>query len=323
MDLSALAPSATALLLATALDLAIGDPVYAWHPVRLIGRSLTFIENFLRRIHLDGYAGGILLFILLSAMWMSIWSGLILLLAVRSPLAGMAVHTLLLYSLIALKDLIRHAGAVGTAADRNDLAGARHAISRLVGRDTSCMDLAACRRAAIESISENLTDGFLSPIAWYAVAGIPGIVLFKVVSTMDSMVGYKTPRYLKFGWCGARTDDVMNFLPARLSWLLIALVAAVLPGCSATKTLTATWNQHAIVPGPNSGWSEAAVAGAIQRRLIGPIWNNGALVTEIWLGIPEDPEAGSSQDLSRGSRLVVATALFFVALTSAILAVAI
>ena len=86
-----------------------------------------------------------------------------------------------------------------------------------------------CRRATIESLSENLTDGFTSPLFWYVIGGVPGLVLFKVVSTMDSMVGYKTPRYLRFGWCGARLDDVMNFVPARLTWLLIAVAAAVPP----------------------------------------------------------------------------------------------
>ena len=95
-------------------------------------------------------------------------------------------------------------------------------MSALVGRDTDRMDAGACRRAAVESLSENLTDGFVSPVFWYVLAGIPGLVLFKVVSTMDSMVGYKTPRYLRFGWCGARLDDVMNFVPARLTWLVIA-----------------------------------------------------------------------------------------------------
>jgi adenosylcobinamide-phosphate synthase len=126
---------------------------------------------------------------------------------------------------LALHDLLRHAWAVESAARRDDLDGARAAISRLAGRDTDRIDIAACRRAAIESLSENLTDGFVSPLAWYVVLGLPGLLLFKVASTMDSMVGYKTPRYLKFGWCGARLDDVMNFIHARLTWLLLAFVA--------------------------------------------------------------------------------------------------
>ena len=111
------------------------------------------------------------------------------------------------------------------------------------------------------------------------------LVMFKVVSTMDSMVGYKTPRYLQFGWCGARLDDLMNYVPARMTWLLIAAVAAMVPACSGRKAFRIGLRQHSILLGPNSGWSEAATAGAIQRRLVGPIRMAGTLVTDVWIGI--------------------------------------
>src|SRR5262245_22009747 len=263
-----------------------------------MGATLSGIERFLRRIGLDGYLGGILLFVLLGGLWVGgVW-----LLFLWLPAAiQLVLHLFLLYSLLALRDLLRHGWAVEKAARAKDLDGPRAAISKLVGRDTSRMDLAACRRAAIESLSENLTDGFISPIFWYVAGGIPGLVLFKVVSTMDSMVGYKTPRYLRFGWCGARTDDLMNWLPARLTWLLLAAIAAVLPGYSGRKALAIGWQQHAIVPGPNSGWSEAAVAGAIERQLIGPIWAEGQLVTQVWLGAASDSPAGESGDLRRAA----------------------
>ena len=181
------------------------------------------------------------------------------------------------------------------------------------------MDGAACRRAAIESLSENLTDGFTSPLAWYAVAGLPGLVIFKVVSTMDSMVGYKTPRYLQFGWCGARLDDLMNYVPARLTWLLIAAVAAVLPSCSGRKAFGVGLRQHAILLGPNSGWSEAATAGGIQRRLVGPIWNHGTMVTDVWIGDSTDPPAESRSDLVRGLTLAIVSGLAAVAIAAAAL----
>lgn len=310
MDLTPLAPSALALAAAVLLDLALGDPAYPAHPVRLIGRALTFFENRLRAFGFDGYGGGIALFAILASLWVGVWSGTVLLL-------GIAAHIFVLYSMLAMRDLLRHAFAVEKAALRGDLEGARRAISQLVGRDTDRMDFAACRRAAIESLAENLTDGWVSPIFWYALGGIPGIVLFKVVSTMDSMVGYRTPRYLRFGWCGARTDDVMNFVPARLTWLLIAGVALAMPKISARKALHFGWTQHAMAPGPNSGWSEAALAGAIQRRLVGPIWAGGRLVTDVWLGDPADPAAGTSGDLRRAGRLVLA-----VGLTAALVAAA-
>jgi adenosylcobinamide-phosphate synthase len=302
MDLTPLAPNAYALGAAVALDLAIGDPVYAAHPVRLMGRTLTLLEDRLRALGFDGYGGGVALFLLLSAFWIGVGSAAVLAL-------GFAAHVFLLYSLLALRDLLRHAFAVGQAAARDDLDGARLAIAQLVGRDTGRMDIAACRRAAIESLAENLTDGWVSPIFWYALLGIPGIVLFKVASTMDSMVGYRTPRYLRFGWCGARTDDLMNFVPARLTWLLIAAVALALPQYSARKALAIGWAQHRVVPGPNSGWSEAAVAGALARRLVGPIWSGGRLVTDVWLGDPGDPEAGGAGDLEAAGRLVLVTGL--------------
>jgi adenosylcobinamide-phosphate synthase len=179
----------------------------------------------------------------------------------------------------------------------------------LVGRDTAPMDGAACRRAAVESLSENLTDGFTSPLFWYVIGGLPLLVLFKVVSTMDSMVGYKTPPYLRFGWCGARLDDAMNFIPARLTWLAIAAVAAMWPGCSAPKAWRIGLEQHALLPGPNSGWSEAATAGAIQRRLVGPIWRNGELVTTLWLGDPLDPPLATAADYDTASTLIRASGL--------------
>jgi adenosylcobinamide-phosphate synthase len=302
MELTSLAPNAGALAAAVILDLALGDPVYPAHPVRLIGRSLTIVEDRLRGLGLDGYGGGITLFVILSVLWVGVWSAAVAVL-------GFAAHIFVLYSLVAMRDLLTHAFAVEKAAQRGDLSAARQAIAQLVGRDTEPMDFAACRRAAIESLSENLTDGWVSPIFWYALGGIPGVVLYKVVSTMDSMVGYRTPRYLRFGWCGARADDVMNLVPARLTWLLIAAVAAVLPKFSGRKAFAVGWTQHAVVPGPNSGWSEAAAAGAIQRRLIGPIWNEGRLVTDVWLGDPADPEAGTSTDLRRAGVLVLGTGL--------------
>src|SRR5262249_2742043 len=150
----------------------------------------------------------------------------------------------------------------------------------------------------------------ISPLAWYVALGLPGLLLFKVVSTMDSMVGYKTPLYVRFGWCGARLDDLMNFIPARFTWLLLSCLCLFLPRTSARKAFRIGWQQHAILPGPNSGWSEAATAGAIERRLLGPIWAKGVLVTDVWLGDPNDPAAGGDSDVWRAALLVAVTGLF-------------
>lgn len=311
MDLTVLAPHPVLLLCAVVLDGILGDPVYRWHPVRLMGHTLTGVERILRRIGLDGYAGGCMLFVALSAFWVGVSAALALWLNGLHPVLNGVYQVFLIYSMVALRDLCRH----GMAIDRaGDLEGARRAVSMLVGRDTSAMDAAACRRAGMESLSENAVDGFISPVLWYAVLGLPGIVLYKVISTMDSMVGYRTPRYARFGWCGARLDDLFNLLPARLTWLLMAGVAFLLPGYSCRKALLVGWRQHALVPGPNSGWSEAAAAGAVQRRLVGPVWQDGKLVTEIWIGDEDDPEGGQAGDLRRTCVLVVATCLLAVLL---------
>jgi adenosylcobinamide-phosphate synthase len=314
-----LAVDPVALLIAVCADLSIGDPVYPLHPVRLIGASLSAFERSLRRLGADGYGGGIALFLLLAIAWGGALAIATYLFALAPFPVGRVWHIFLLYSLLALGDLMQHVLRVDRAVRRDDLPGAHRAIANLVGRDTERMDGAACRRAAVESLSESLTDGFTSALFWYALLGLPGIVLFKIVSTMDSMVGYKTPRYLRFGWCGARLDDVMNYVPARLTWLLIALVAVCVPGCSGRKALTIGLRQHAILPGPNSGWSEAATAGGIQRRLVGPIWMRGNLVTDVWIGDPADPPVSTHDDVVRALRLVVITRLIAALLTMAIL----
>ncbi len=303
------------LALAVALDLLIGDPQYRFHPIRLIGGTLSAVETQLRRLGLDGYAGGIALFALLAIVWVGGLAVVVVLSAGATPWLAWTLHLFLTYSFLALGDLLRHVWRVERAAMRDDLAGARSAITMLVGRDIDRMDGAACRRAAIESLSENLTDGFISPLFWYALIGLPGLVLFKVVSTMDSMVGYKTPRYLRFGWCGARLDDVMNYLPARLTWLLLACVAVVVPHCSAGKAFVVGARQHDILPGPNSGWSEAATAGALQRRLVGPIWMKGVMVTDVWIGDPTDPPASTHDDVVRALTLITAAGAIAAALT--------
>jgi adenosylcobinamide-phosphate synthase len=292
------------LVVAVALDLVLGDPDYAWHPVRLIGRTLAWCERALRRAGFDGYGGGVALFVLLSAFWLAVAAGLAWIAAIVHPWAVMVLSAFIVYSLLALGSLLRHGHAIESSLRKDDLPAARIAVSRLVGRDTDRMDAGACRRAAVESLTENLTDGVTSPLFWYAVGGLPLLIVFKVVSTMDSMVGYKTPQYLRFGWCGARLDDAMNWIPARMTWLIVAMVAALLPGGSPRQAIRIGWLQHGLLPSPNSGWSEAAAAGALRRRLIGPIWNSGRLVTDAWLGNPDDPPLATARDYTRASVLV-------------------
>jgi adenosylcobinamide-phosphate synthase len=309
-----LASNPLALAVGVVLDLVLGDPPYRWHPVRLIGWTITAGERLLRLYGAAGYGGGVALVAITALVWITGLSGAVLVAAFIDERLGWFIHVFIVYSLLALGDLIRHVWRVERALERGDVNAARAAIGRLVGRDTEPMDAAACRRAGIESLSENLTDGFVSPLFWYVLGGLPGLVLFKAVSTMDSMVGYKTTRYLQFGWCGARLDDVMNYVPARITWMLIAAVAAVLPRCSAWKALVVGLDQHAVLPGPNSGWSEAATAGALQRRLVGPIWVERHLVTDTWIGDAADVAAGTHDDVVKAVALIMVTGVVAAAL---------
>ena len=305
----ALHASSIVLVAAVGLDLLAGDPIYRFHPVRIIGGLLALLERLLRRAGADGYAGGVALFVLLALLVVGPLAMLNSAIARTSSVFGLLFQIFFIYSFLALGDLIRHVWRIEKALTHGDLASARTILGMLVGRDIERLDAAACRRAAIESLSESLTDGFTSAVFWYMIAGLPGLALFKVVSTMDSMVGYKTARYLRFGWCGARLDDVMNYIPARVTWLLIAGTATIVPACSAVKAFSIGLAQHAILPGPNSGWSEAATAGAIQRRLVGPIWMDGRLVTDAWIGVATDPAAGSHADVVRALTVVTASGL--------------
>ncbi len=308
-----LAPDPLALAMAVVVDLAVGDPVYPLHPVRLMGWTLARVEAGLRSVGADGRTGGVLLFGLLAGVWGGGLSLAVVAASAADWRAGWLLHAFLVYSCIALGDLRRHVRRIDRAAAAGNLPSARRAVSALVGRDTDRMDEAACRRAGVESLAENVTDGFISPICWYAVGGLPGLIVFKVVSTMDSMVGYKTPRYLRFGWCGARLDDAMNYVPARLTWLVMVGLAWLLPGYSWRKAWRVGMAQHGLLPGPNSGWSEAAVAGAIERRLVGPIWTNGSLVTDLWIGDPGDPPVEDGADVRRALVFVTAAGLVSVA----------
>jgi adenosylcobinamide-phosphate synthase len=315
-----LRPDPGALALAFLVDLAIGDPVYRAHPIRVIGASLRWFEGRLRSLGLDGYGGGIALLVLLAIFWLSALVILMTLLHRVSPQLGWVAHVAVLYTMLALGDLLHHVWRIESAARAGNLDRARAAVSALVGRDTDRMDAAACRRAAVESLSENLTDGFVSPVFWYVLLGLPGIVLFKIVSTMDSMVGYKTPQYLRFGWCGARLDDVMNYLPARLTWLLIVAIAFVMPGFSGRQAWRVGLEQHAVLLGPNSGWSEAAIAGALERRIVGPIWLRGVQVTDLWVGDPADPPLAETGDVGRAMLLTTLVGVVVASLGCALIA---
>lgn len=312
MDVSLQTAVIPAILIA---DTFWGDPVYRFHPIRIMGSTITSLENILFAKGWNTKAGGILLVVAMSLLFVApVWW-------VHQWLWQVHAASAFVWDLywgfhcLALQDLLAHTKRIGEAVAKQDLPAARQAASMLVGRDTDRMDEYACCRAGIESLSENLTDGVIAPLFWLVIGGVPGMVLFKVASTLDSMVGYKSPRYLQFGWAGARLDDLMNFVPARLTWGITVLVSFVIKDCSPAKAFKIGLTQHKLAPGPNSGWSETAFAGALQLRIAGPIYKAGKLVCDIWLGDSRDRTDASPQDIERAARLATGVTLAFLVLT--------
>jgi adenosylcobinamide-phosphate synthase len=165
--------------------------------------------------------------------------------------------------LLAQRSLAQHVGAVADAL-RLSVGDGRLAVAQIVGRDTAAMDGSDVARAAIESAAENLSDGVIAPVFWFVVAGLPGLVAYKVVNTADSMIGHRTPRHKEFGWAAARLDDVLNLIPARLTALLIAVAAR------APHALPVIWRDASLHRSPNAGWPEAAMAASLGVALAGP-----------------------------------------------------
>ena len=298
------------LVLMLALDEVFGDPEYRWHPVRVLGNFIAKTEALLRNFGWNGQGGGILLLTVIIGVTVGTSTLLLALGSLVGELLELAVLLLLGWSLLALKDLLVHAKRVGTALEQADLPEAKRQVSRLVGRDTERMNLHACGRAAVESMSENLSDGVIAPLFWFAVAGIPGMAVFKAVSTLDSMVGYRNEHYRKFGWASARLDDWLCWIPARLTFLLIVVSAAMSGGSASAAWRVGLRDCHKL-PSPNAGWSEATAAGALGLRLCGPIWRKGKLASDFWLGDPDARAEVTNADLQRMNRLArMATWLF-------------
>lgn len=289
------------------LDLLFGDPVYAWHPIRLYGRLLKFFEKLLRELGWNGRIGGFLLFLAMLASAEIAVLGVHAILAEHSRIAADLWFVYIGYTHIAIRDLLRHGGKVAEAIAEDDLPEARKTVSMMVGRDVDRLDMNGCGRACVESLAENLTDGVIAPLLFYAVLGIPGMVFFKVVSTMDSMVGYKNEKYLRFGWFGAKLDDVLNYIPARLSMPMIAISAIIVRHCSFLNALKQGFKYHAHTSSPNSGWSEAGMAGALKRRLGGPAWYEGVPGKGDWIGDDEYSPEISSSEIQRTSIILLLT----------------
>ena len=290
------------ILGACLLDALFGDPVYRLHPIRLIGYWSLLCERLLFARGLNGRWGGVVHWLLIVGAALGGWFAVRLVLMALHPALAFIWDLFIAYSLLCTRELLEQGWRLCRELD--DLPAARRRLSLLVGRDTEPLQRDGLVRATLESLSENLTDGVLTPLWALCLFGLPGLIIVKAISTLDSMVGYNNSRYAQFGWAGARSDDLIHWLPARLSVPLLAL-AATLRGEHPWLAVRAAWRYHALLPSPNSGWSEAACAGALRVRLIGPVWRHGQLVTATYMGDPEWPADLSAADLERGLWLIL------------------
>ncbi|MBI5483282.1 MAG: cobalamin biosynthesis protein CobD [Deltaproteobacteria bacterium] len=261
-------PDPQVIALALLLDLIIGDPRWLPHPVSLIGRVIIWLDRLLRRPWLDPHAAGLLLMLITAGSAAGVTWLLLKALSGLHPLAGFAGAVIISSTCLATRSLHIESARVATALASGDLPTARRYLSWIVGRDTDQLEEPEIWRALIETVSENTSDGIIAPLFWLMLGGPVAAMTFKAISTLDSMVGYKNERYLHIGMASARMDDLLNYIPARLTALLIA-AAAALTGYSASGAILVTRRDRLKHPSPNSGHPEAAAAGALGVRLGG------------------------------------------------------
>ena len=254
------------------LDTMLGDPQTRWHPVAVLGRLIAFLEKLLyplRGSDAQKFAMGSLLTLLVLCISYAFAEGL-LLVARQLPVAWGAyvVSVILLYFCISPRMLAKAGQDIYALLVKGDIAAAREHVGYIVGRDTAELDEADAARAAIETVAENTVDGVIAPLFFFALGGAPLAVLYRAANTMDSMLGYKNERYLYFGRMAARVDDVLNFVPARMTGILFVM-AAFLLGYDGRNALNILVRDAAGHPSPNGGHAEAPVAGALHIRLGG------------------------------------------------------
>jgi adenosylcobinamide-phosphate synthase len=290
------------LLAAVVLDRLLGEP-RRWHPLVGFGRLANRVENILRQRPRSPAA--------LRAAGLLGWC---LLLAPPLLLAGLVTHSgaaapwlnvLLLYFCIAPRSLNQHARAVGEALARRDLPLARERVAMIVSRDTGRMRQNDVARATIESVLENGSDAVFAALFWYIVAGAPGVVLYRLANTLDAMWGYRNERFLHFGWAAARIDDVLNYLPARLTALSYCLLGNFRLGWRCWHRQAPTWYS------PNAGPVMAAGAGALAIELGGPAYYHGKWKARPVLGQGRTP---AGDDIARALRLINAGVALWLAL---------
>ncbi|MBO6559785.1 MAG: cobalamin biosynthesis protein [Nisaea sp.] len=277
------------LCLALLIDALVGDPPRVWnrlpHPVVLFGRAIAWGEARLNDPALPDAErrrrGVLLLTVLLTGAAAAGW---LLHRAVSGLPYGWLLEAAIASVFLAQRSLYDHVRAVAVGFGEDGLAGARKAVSMIVGRDPERLDEAGVCRAAIETAAENFSDGVVAPAFWYLLGGLPGLLAYKALNTADSMIGHKNARYLDFGRASARLDDFANFVPARISAVLFWAAAFALPDADPAASYKATFRDARKHRSPNAGWPEAATAGALGLRLAGPRVYGGETVEDAWMG---------------------------------------
>ena len=262
------------LLAGWLLDLIFGDPARLPHPVVWFGKWISWGEHRLNHGSHRKAKGAVLALSLVTLVFM-MWWGLKSLM--QGTIAWLVLDTIAVFYCLAGTTLIREVREVFMALDRS-LEEGRRQVARIVGRDTSELTAQEVRTAALETLAENLSDGVIAPLFWFALLGTPGMLAYKMVNTLDSMIGYRTERYKDFGCWAARIDDVANYIPARLTALLMVIATGRL------SLLRFVWRNGCKHASPNSGYPEAALAGALNCRFGGPHYYFGELFDKPYIG---------------------------------------
>ena len=299
----------SSLLLAWLLDRLLGDPSCLPHPVVLFGKMIAHGERLLNRGKCRVFKGALLAITLISVVVLATWT-LVEIADDINIYIGIAVRAILVFYCLAGTTLIREVRQVFYAIDRS-LDEGRRQVSRIVGRDTSELTDEEVRKAALETLAENLSDGVIAPLFWFAIGGVPAMMGYKMVNTLDSMIAYHSPRYLKFGKVAARIDDIANYIPARLTALLMLIAAKRL---YLIRFVMKYGPCHA---SPNSGWPEAALAGILGCRFGGPHKYFGETFDKPYIGDNDKPLTRQDMEIAvRINRIAEAIAVVLVILSS-------
>ena len=270
------------LLIGWFLDLLMGDPAWLPHPVVGFGKMIAFGEHHLNKGCYRKLKGALMAIIYITGVFVVVWFLRTILSSHLSPLTTNLFDVVVIFFCLAGTTLIREVRQVFLALDRS-LDEGRKQVARIVGRDTSELSAQEVRTAALETLAENLSDGVIAPLFWFAILGVPGMLAYKMVNTLDSMIGYKTDRYRNFGCWAAHIDDIANYIPARLTALLMVVVAG-------KPHLTVfVWRNGRNHASPNSGYPEAALAGILNCRFGGPHYYFGQLFDKPFIGTNDRP----------------------------------